>query len=1136
MTGRPRGAADPPAAVGPSLPALFLVSLASIGFEIALTRYFAVAKWSEYGYWVISIVLAGFALSGVAVALARDWFARNGLRLLSWLPPLLLAAGATGYHFVTTNPFNPLLLQNQATLWPQLGLIGLYYVDLLPFFFLAGLFVSLSFVLGAPRVGRVYGFDLTGAGIGALVTLGLMWLVPPFRLVACLLLPLAAAAPLARRNRPAVIAVAAMTLLGGEALLLLDDAAGFNDFKAIYAPLHVPDSRVLATIASPRGWYMLLDDFTERVDTDVSNDAGQLGLPGPPRTFGLYRDGNRIAGLPKPVLPKPVLPKPVPARPGGLDVRYAGAALSALPYALLSRPRVLLAGASGGFRAEEALALGAATVAASEPEPVLREAIRHGLAGSPPLPPQPRIRLRASGPLALARAGAGRFDLVDISGDFLDAAPANATAFTAEAVAADLRATGPGGLVSIPVSIREFPAYASRMLATVRAALLAVGAPDPGRNVLVYRSAWTVRILASAAPLEPARIAAARAWCDARSFDVSYFPGIDVAAARAGIYNDLPSVSFEAGQVTSSGEGAHDAIADDAGAVLAGQPTESTRSFDLTPITLDRPAFYAVLRLSGLATILRRLELLPQQEVAPLVNLAVLAQAAVIALAVLVAPLLAGRRVRRPGGGTATAIVYFAALGLGFLFIEIVAIERASVYLDDRTSGFALVLTSMLIFSGLGALLADRLLPSARRAMAVASLAILAWGALMLAALQPAILASLSWPWAVRALLVVLAVAPVSVALGLPFPLGLARVAASPGFLPWAWGLNGAFSVVSTPLANLVAQQFGFSRVLAAALLLYVVAFATFPTARNTSWQIPRRADAPHALGLRRGADRPRRAGWPRPRRGQCRRGLDPARLSGGDGPVRPPGQPDRRAVRRHPGAAAGGAAADRKLFEIASGQRRPGGAGGLPRGAARVFPLPVRPAPRHARRFVRGQPEALGARLRLGAVGLFGAGLHDPGLPAAPGSGHAGDRHRQRLPERGAVAHRRARLFDRDHLAAGSCGGPDLGAARLRQRSGPGRRRLLRLAGGRRRLRCHHRHLCGAICAARPVQAAQARRPHDHSDRPAVQARPVPVHLHQGRRRQGPLAQGCRRVLHPDDRRHDEAAGAAEGVTLRPG
>src|SRR5208337_4711059 len=142
------------------------------------------------------------------------------------------------------------------------------------------LYISLNFVLNDEDIGRVYGFDLTGAGTGALAVLGLMSLVHPFALVPC--------------------ALALLALAGGEALLLLDDRAEINDFKAIYAPLHVPDSRVAAQRDSPRGFYALLDDFTERVDTDISNNAGMLGVPGPPQTFGLYRDGNRIAALPKP--------------------------------------------------------------------------------------------------------------------------------------------------------------------------------------------------------------------------------------------------------------------------------------------------------------------------------------------------------------------------------------------------------------------------------------------------------------------------------------------------------------------------------------------------------------------------------------------------------------------------------------------------------------------------------------------------------------------------------------------------------------------------------------------------------------------------------------------------------------------
>jgi hypothetical protein len=98
-------------------------------------------------------------------------------------------------------------------------------------------------------------------------------------------------------------------------------------------------------------------------------------------------------------------------------------------------------------------------------------------------------------------------------------------------------------------------------------------------------------------------------------------------------------------------------------------------------------------------------------------------------------------------------------------------------------------------------------------------------------------LATLGWPWAARAAVMTAIVAPVSVALGLPFPLGLAR-AGPTGFLPWAWGLNGAFSVVATPLANLIALEDGFDRVLLVAMVLYVTVAIAFPTLRKkVQWQ-----------------------------------------------------------------------------------------------------------------------------------------------------------------------------------------------------------------------------------------------------------------------------------------------------------
>src|SRR6185312_10080859 len=147
---------------------------------------------------------------------------------------------------------------------------------------------------------------------------------------------------------------------------------------------------------------------------------------------------------------------------------------------------------------------------------------------------------------------------------------------------------------SLPVSIRDFPVYALRMLATVRAALLQAGIQDPAAHVVVYRSAWSVRILVSPEGWSEEALTSIRRFCDDRSFDVSWYPGMDVAKARSTIYNDLPAVSFDKGEVTSTG--LDDAIADEAQAVLEGRPTTSAQSFNLSPITLDRPFFYAALR------------------------------------------------------------------------------------------------------------------------------------------------------------------------------------------------------------------------------------------------------------------------------------------------------------------------------------------------------------------------------------------------------------------------------------------------------------------------------------------------------------------------------------------------------------
>ena len=788
-----------------SLIPLFLIAGAAVGVEIALTRFFAVASWSEYGYWVISIAMTGFAVSGVVMVLGREAFLRHARWLLPLLPVAMLAAGGAGWIGVTLNGFNPLELQNPATADGQVANIALYYAALFPFFFLAGLAVSLNFVVHAGEVGRVYGYDLLGAGTGAVVALALMFVLHPFWLIPALLPLLTVAAMLSGGTAWRVAAL--VVLAGTEAAVLAFAAPRVNEFKPIYAPLNVPDSRVVAEVLSPRGVYRLLDNFTERLDVDVSNNAGALGLPAPPRTFGLYRDGARIAALPN----------------GQPEAAHARASLDAAPFALLDAPRVLALGGAGGFRAAEVLALGASHVTVIEPEPVLRAALLRGLGPSPAPAADPRVTVSAAHPLTAS----GRFDLVDISGDFLGADEQNRTAYTAEALAGFLARLEPGGMVSVPVGIRELPVYAVRVLSTAREALRIAGVAEPERHVAVIRSAWNLRVLIARDPFDAARVQRLAAFAEERSFDLSYAPGL--AQEGREIWNDLPPVSLEATTVDQGGA-AQDAVAREAALVLAGTPPED--AFDRSPVTADRPWLSPLVRLPSLGAALTRIELLPQQEIGLLVNVAVLAQAMVLALVVSLLPLAARGSLRVPAPVLGRALVYFPALGLGFLLIEIAFIEHAALLLGDRTSGFALVLTTMLVFSGIGAMWAGTV-ARAGRALRFAIVLALACAALALVGVRPAVLAALDLPWAVRAGLLVVALAPISLALGFPFPLGLDRFQQEgAGLLPWAWALNGAFSVVATPLANLLGHGMGLSWLLAAGMSCYAAAAIAWPKER----------------------------------------------------------------------------------------------------------------------------------------------------------------------------------------------------------------------------------------------------------------------------------------------------------------
>jgi hypothetical protein len=789
---------------------LLLICFASIGYEIALTRFFALSSWSEYGYWVISLAMLGLAASGTVAALAARPLLRLGQTMLVLLPILAMVGATVGWHWTSLVPFNPLELQNRQLWSAQFANIAQYYVALFPFFFLVGLYISLVFVVNARQIGRVYAVDLAGAGLGALAVLALMYVAPPFDLVACLLPALALAAWLEARAHPArrrLGIVALVVFLPCEASLVLANQAQVNEFKDIFAPLNTRGSQVLAEIRSPKGSYMVVDSFVERLDSDLSNNAGRLGVKGLPRAFGLYHDGNRIAALPRERQP---------------DTAYFAATLDSLPYKLRPGARTLLLGASGGFRVHEARGAGASVIEIVEPDTVLRNALVTGLGPVGPLDVTDRRRVLDTSPLAMTRlARDAVFDVIDVTREFLAQSETNRAVLSVETLAALLRMLTADGVLSLTVSIREFPVYAVQAMVAAQAALHRAGVADPAQHVVIYRSAFNVRLLLSPSPFDPATLDAVRRFCDERSFDVVHLAGRDLAGVR--IYNSLAFVTFET--TAKLPPGGADPLRLEAAAVLSGSGSPFHSFFQLRPPTLDRPFFTGVLPLARLGTILDRVELVPREELAWLVNLAVLLQALTLGLAVVALPLLArGPFAQVARRQFAMVMCYFAGLGVGFLMLEIYLIEKASHYLQDRTFAFGFVLAAMLVFAGAGSWLAQRQVARQRRAVTIAVLGVLAWICLAVTGLDTLLAESAGWPLVLRFLVLLAVIAPLAVVLGMPMALGLGQFEGrNVNLLPWAWAINGAGSVIATPLANLIMVEFGYTMLLGIAFTLYVV-------------------------------------------------------------------------------------------------------------------------------------------------------------------------------------------------------------------------------------------------------------------------------------------------------------------------
>ncbi len=801
----------------PRLPLLSigLLSAAALGYEVLLMRIFSIIQWHHFAYMIISLALMGYGFSGTFLSLLQRWLVRRYTHV--YFANLVLFGLTVILCFILAQSisFNP-----EEILWDYhqlLGLVIIYLLLSLPFFFAANA-IGLSMMTYHHHVSRIYAFDLFGAGIGSLgIILLLFAAFPPMALtilgilgfVAALIalweLRLAARLPL---SGILIVLLLPLTYLGTQTELAI------SPYKALNQLLRITGTQIIKERSSPLGLVSVVK--SSQIPLRHAPGLSLNATSEPPPQLALFTDAEAMTAITE-----------YHGQPEKLD--YLDQLTSAMPYHLYRPERVLILGAGGGSEVLQALYHKVPRIDAVELNPDIVELVRDDFGEfSGHLYRQKSVNLHIAEARGYLTDNNESFDLIQIAQlDSFNASSAGLYAlnesylYTVEAMQIYLSHLKANGYLSISRWIKMPPRDTLKLFATAVAAMKQAGIDNIEQRLLLIRGWQTSTLLIKNGAISGAEINALRQFCGSRSFDLAYYPGIRESEANR--YNILKQPYFYLG----------------ASAFLGKDPPGFIEryKFNLSPATDDRPYFFQFFKWSALPEILvlRGQGGMPLLEWGYLLLLATLIQALAASLVLIILPLWFFRKTEKKQIGQVKRshiFVYFSALGLAFLFMEITYMQKFILFLHHPLYAASVVLTAFLIFAGIGSGWLQRRQHhrSNHTALLYPVSGIVILGTAYLFLLDPLFEHLMTLPIYLKILISILLIAPLAFCMGIPFPLAILHLGQlSPAQIPWAWGINGCASVISAVLATLLAIHFGFTFVIVVALLLYILVLFSFP-------------------------------------------------------------------------------------------------------------------------------------------------------------------------------------------------------------------------------------------------------------------------------------------------------------------
>lgn len=773
-------------------------------FEINLTRLYSVAQFYHFAFMIISLAMLGFGASGAWLALFPRLGRRHPRRALAWLACGYALTSLGAYLALNWLPFDSFSIawdRRQAVI-----LVVQYIVLSLPFL-CSGAALGLLFSVYPQGVGRLYAVNLAGSALGCVLALlapawvggaGIVWLSMAMGGVAALGFVWSQGRKLISFEVPdrVVALLAALVTICGIILLLASPArldVRLSPYKSLSYALQYPGARII------------LQQWNSFSRVDVVESGGIRSLPGlsyrymaaPPPQRGLLVDGDDL---------NPILAfSPEQASPD--DLAFTGYLPTAIAYQLRPDARVWVLEPRGGLEMWVALAQGAAHVTAVEANPLI-------VAAAGDIYATPRVTAVLEDPRSFVRRTPSRYDVVTLplttpyrpirSGAY---SLSEDYRYTVEAFRDYLRTLAPGGLLVVTRWLQTPPSESLRAFALAITAVEQAGG-DPARQIVAFRGYATLTLLVKTAPFTPTELDTIRAFAAGRAFDMVYAP--DIRLDEVNRFNVLAEPTYY--QTFTGLLAAEDRIA-----WYAAYP------FDVTPPTDAHPFFGHFFKWAQARQVWAELGKTWQ----PFGGAGYFVLAALLLLAVgaaTVVILLPVAALRRGGGvGHHAGLAYFGLLGLGFMLVEIPLLQRFILFLGHPAYALTTVLFAILLFSGIGSALSHRISTRLALALLVGLIGVYAVG-------LPRLFAwTLALPLGARMFVAALTLAPAGLLMGMPFPQGLRRLAVSAAhpemLLPWAWGINGALSVVASVLAALLALSFGFDGALLCGALCYAGAW-----------------------------------------------------------------------------------------------------------------------------------------------------------------------------------------------------------------------------------------------------------------------------------------------------------------------